>query len=202
MEPMQAYGEGFISELFNKNHKTITMSENKAVLISYSAESFMGIDKSSPVFIDFTGMKKNGFVEMAGDQGRGKTSRLTGIAYAMGAALNIDKKKLMNRIDKAIDEEIVVEKGDATYKVVVTDSRVTVKRQVGEGWKNVTENTPTELVKDIFGPVGMSPLNVKEMDGKKQIEFFQKMFGSGEDASKKIKKLEDDIDTVLTSAGT
>lgn len=165
----------------------------------FKAESFMGIDKSAPIFIDFTKMRKNqGFTEFAGDYGKRKTSTLMGIIYAMGGRFKIDSKKLLNSSDSSISEELVFKKDGARYKIEISADRVTVKREVDEKWtaKGV-EQSPVEFVKDVFGPVGLFPFSLKEMKGKDQIEYFQDLFGNDPDANKKMKKLEEEIDSVF-----
>jgi hypothetical protein len=171
------------------------MSDEKFELISYDGKSFAGISKSDSVFIDFTKMRKNqGFVELMGKQGTKKTSTLLGVAYAMGAQLSLDKKRLFNSIDGDIEEELIGKMDGEEYKVEVAASRIAVKRKIGDKWKNADDDTPAAMIKKLFGSVGLFPMHVKEMKPRQQIEFFQSMFGSGEEASKKMQKLEADYD--------
>lgn len=167
-------------------------------LTTFTASSFMGIDSNLPIVIDFTSMRKNRFVELAGDQGQGKTSTLMGLMYAMCGNVPLEKKRLMNSIDKAIAEELEFKHNGEKYKIEVSSTRINLKKEVKDG-KWTVQPSPVELIKEMFGPVGMFPVHVKEMDGRKQIKFFQDMFGSGDDASKKMKKLEDEIDTVFSA---
>lgn len=166
--------------------------KDKMELLYWKPTSIMGIEKADNVFIDFTAARKNQrFVEFMGKQAVKKTAHLLGIAYNMGAQLGLDKKKLFNSIDNDLSEELVGKKGDQTYKVEIGPSRISVKKEVTEGrWINADEDTPAAMVRNLFGPVGLFPLQVKEMKGRQQIEFFQTMYGSGEDASKKMQKLE------------
>lgn len=173
------------------------MSENILELEKFESTSFAGISSNSPVVIDFTAKRKNqNVVEFIGDQGSGKSSTLMGILYAMGATFNLDKKKLLNSIDAAIDETLSFKYDGESYQVVAKTSRVELKKQNDNGkWSAV--DSPMALLRKIFGPVGLSPFSVKELKGKDQIKYFQDMFGSGEDASTKMKKLEDDIDVLF-----
>lgn len=173
-----------------------TNATDKLELVRFEAESFMGIDKTDKVIIDFTKMRKNRFVELAGDQGQGKTSTLIGLMYAMCGNVPLEKKRLMNSIDKDISEQLEFKHNDENYRIEVSATRISLKKEVKDG-KWTVQPSPVEMIKDIFGPVGMFPMHVKEMDGRKQIKFFQDMFGSGEDASKKMKKLEEEIDNVF-----
>lgn len=164
----------------------------------FEAKSFMGIDKSKPIVIEFTKRKKNqNITEFESDQGTSKTSTLMGILYAMGGTFSIDKKKLMNTADGAIDLDLKFKYEDESYHVIAKTNRIELKKLNADGkWK--PEDSPVALLRKIFGPVGLSPFSVREMKGKDQIQFFQDMFGSGEDASKKMKKLEADIDKLFS----
>lgn len=172
--------------------------KDEIVLVKYEAKSFMGIDSSRPVVIDFSSMRKNRFVELSGDQGQGKTSTLYGLMYALCGNVPLEKKRLMNSIDNNIEEVLEFKHNDESYKIEVSSSRINLKKEVKEGkWQ--VQNAPVEMIKEMFGPVGMFPMHVKEMDGRKQIKFFQDMFGSGDDASKKMKKLEEEISEVFSA---
>lgn len=157
----------------------------------FEANSFMGIDKSKPVVIDFTPLKKNkGVVEFIGDEGLCKTSALCGILYAMGAAFDINKKQLINKKDEAIDINFKFTHEEEKYEVVITADRVVLKKfdEDSEKWKR--EDEPGNTLRRIFGPVGMSPFALRTMRGKDQIEYVQDLFGSGEDSKKKHRELE------------
>lgn len=174
------------------------MSENILELGVFTARSIMGIDQSQPVIVDFTNMKKNQkYVEAESDQGTGKSSWQTGVLLAMGASLDIPKVRLFNSKDEAVDIDQTFTYNGEEYHVFVDKTRVTLKKKNENGkWK--AEDSPQSLLRKIFGPVALSPFNVRHLDGKKQIEYFQQMFGSGEDASKKMREVENTIDTKFT----
>lgn len=182
-----------------KSTKEKEVTENILVFDKIEINSFMGINKSCAVVLDFSKAKNNQNVaEFYGNEETHKTSAITGIAYGLGARLGMDKKKLINRQDGVIEiNEYVTWKG-YKHHIQTDESRVTIKRLSDDGkWKKVDDGSPTEMLKEMFGPVGLSPFSVREKDGKGQIKFFQEMFGSGEDASKKMKKLEEDIDLIF-----
>lgn len=171
---------------------------NVLELEKFEANSFAGISSTSPVIIDFTAKRKNqNVVEFTGDQGSGKSSTLMGILYAMGATFNLDKKKLLNSIDSAIDETLSFKYEGESYQVIVKTARIELKK-LNENGKWSAVDSPVAMLRKMFGPVGLSPFSVKELKGKDQIKYFQDMFGSGEDASKKMKKMEDDIDVLFS----
>ena len=175
------------------------MSTEKIIeLEKFEANSFAGIDKSNPVVIDFTKRnKKQNVVEFLGDQEVGKTSTLMGILFAMGAAFDIDKKKLCNSEDGKIDVNLKFTYDGDQYHVIADDKR-TILKKLSEDGKWRPEDGPMNMLRKIFGPVGLSPFGVREMKGRDQIKYFQEMFGVDEGASKKMKKLEEEVDDIFT----
>jgi len=168
-------------------------------LEQFEAKSFMGISASHPILIDFTGKKKNqNIVEFFGNQGLCKTSTICGILYAMGATFNIDKKKLLNTTDEAIDVNLKFKYEEESYQVVAKTGRIELKKLNEDTGKWSAVDSPVAMLRKIFGPVGLSPFSVKELKGKDQIKYFQDMFGSGEDASKKMKNLEAEIEKIFS----
>lgn len=164
----------------------------------FEAKSFMGIDKSKPVIIDFTKRKKNQkIVELVGDEALCKTSTICGILYAMGAAFDINKKQLFNTTDDKLDVNLKFSYDGAKYEVVVADDRISLKKydEDAEKWKK--EDEPVATLKKIFGPVGLSPFALRTMRGKDQIEYIQELFGSGEDTKKKHRQIESDYDDLF-----
>lgn len=164
----------------------------------FEAKSFMGIDKSKPVVIDFTKRKKNQkIVELVGDEALCKTSTICGILYAMGAAFDINKKQLFNTTDGKLDVSLKFSYDGAKYEVIVADDRISLKKydEDSEKWKK--EDEPVATLKKIFGPVGLSPFALRTMRGKDQIEYIQELFGSGEDTKKKHRQIESDYDDLF-----
>lgn len=172
---------------------------NELILEEFQANSFMGISSDQPCIIDFTSRKKNqNITEFVADQAKGKSSRLLGLLYAMGARFDIDKKQLINLADGKIQEGLKFTWKGTKYHVIVSTNRVEVKKfsEDAEKWTKIDEE-PMQFLRDVFGPVGLSPFQVRSMKPRKQIEYFQEMFGGDSDAAKKIEKLEKDIDTVF-----
>lgn len=164
----------------------------------FEATSFMGIDSTSPIVIDFTKRRKNQTVlELVGDQGIGKTSTLCGLLYAMGGTFEIDKKQLFNLKDNALDVNLKFTYKTDQYHVMVSSNRLTLKKYYKGDDKWRPENEPVSTLRSIFGPVGLSPFGLREKDGKDQIQYFRDVFGGGEEASKKEKKIETAITTLF-----
>lgn len=178
------------------------MANGKDILIleEFTATSFAGISHDKPVIIDFTKMRKGQkVVEFFGDQGTRKSSSLLGVIYAMGGRFKLKKEQLLNSKDKKLDVSLKFQYEGETYLVEADDTRAVVKKMQENGkWKVDQSDSPMNILKKIFGPVGLSPFAVREMTGKKQIEYFQQLFGSGEDATKKMLTLENEIKTKFT----
>lgn len=173
------------------------MADNILELELFEANSFMGIDGTRPVVIDFTARKKNqNVIEFTGDQGVCKTSTLCGILYAMGATFSLDKKKLFNTTDGKIDVNLKFTYNDEQYHVVADSNRTTLKK-LNENGKWKPEDSPVAMLRQIFGPVGLSPFSVKEMKGRDQIKYMFEMFGADSGIGKKMEKLEQEIEQVF-----
>lgn len=164
----------------------------------FEANSFMGIDSSKPIIIDFTKRRKNqNVVEFVGDEALCKTSMICGILYAMGAAFDIKKNQLFNKKDETLDVNLKFTYEEEKYEVVVSGDRLTLKKYNEEADKWSKEDEPMSTLRKIFGPVGLSPFVLRSMKGKDQIEYVQDLFGSGEDTKKKHKELDTAYDTLF-----
>lgn len=176
------------------------MANELLELEEITINSCMRIDSSQPMVIDLKNRKKGqNLVEFVGNQGVGKTSSLIGIVMLMGGTIGIEKKDLFNNVDEDINlNEYFTYEGEKYY-TEIKKGRLSVVKQLDEAadkWSKPIDE-PMTFLKKIFGPVGLSPLSVREMDGAKQIKYFRDMFGSGEDASKKQLKIEADLKKVF-----
>lgn len=160
------------------------------ILKQFEARSFAGIDHDNPVIIDFTEARKNSGVTMIkGDQGTRKSSTLMAIMALMGAAFNFDSKNLVNKKDDTISVDMKFSHDGADYHVLQSGSRLTLKRHYKETNRWIPEGTPKETLRKIFGNLGVSPIFLKDLPGKKQIEWFKETFGTPDDVSHKEEKL-------------
>lgn len=167
-------------------------------LKQFEAKDFMGIDQSNPVVIDFTKARKGqNVVTIRGDQGTNKTSTITALMYLMGAAFNVDMKSFVNLNDEALDVKLEFEDSEGNqYKAEATTSRLTLKQFFKTPGKFVSVDSPKATLRKIFGNLGVSPMFLKEVEGKKQIEWFKETFGSDEEAGKKEKRLIENLQTL------
>lgn len=164
------------------------------VLKQFEANSFGGISTDQPVIIDFTQARKNqGITKLSGDQGTKKTSTLNALMMMMGAAFNVDVKNFVNRKDDTVDVKHTFTYDGADYEAHLVGPRLTLKRFYKESGRFMPEGSPKETLRRIFGNLGVSPMFLKELDGKKQIQWFKDTFGTDEEATKKELKLEKDL---------
>lgn len=161
-------------------------------LKKFEANAFKGIDSSSPVVIEFP--KNKNVIKVKGNEGTGKTSTIEALMYLMGAEFNVDMKSLRN-LEEGIDTKLEFERNGSTYKIEANSTRVSLKELIKDKW--VPENSPKELIRSTFGVLGVSPLFLRELAGKKQIQWLKDTFGSDEEASKKEQKVVAQIDEVF-----
>lgn len=166
-------------------------------LKEFEANSFMGINSEDPVVITFP--KKNGIVLLKGNQGTRKTSTLTALMHLMGAAFGFDTKNLYNNEDETIDVNLTFEYNGVEHVATQSGSRLTLKKFYKEADKFIQESSPKETLRNIFGNLGVSPMFLKNLDGKKQIQWFKDTFGNDEEATRKEVKLKKDLTTAMSS---
>lgn len=158
----------------------------------FEANAFKGIDSSSPVVIEFP--KNKNVIKVRGNEGTGKTSTIEAIMYLMGAEFNVDMKSLRN-LEEGIDANLEFERNGSTYKIEASTTRISLKELIKDKW--VPENSPKEIIRSTFGVLGVSPLFLRELSGKKQIQWLKDTFGNDEEASKKEQKVVSQIDAVF-----
>lgn len=159
-------------------------------LKQFEAKDFMGISGDSPIVIDFSKARKNQkVVRLSGDQGTGKTSTITALMYLMGAAFNIDAKNFKNIKDDKIDLSLDFEYEKEKYQVSASSNRIVLKKYFKEADKFISVNEPKTVLRQIFGSLGVSPMFLKEISGKKQIQYFKDTFGDDPKINEKEEKI-------------
>ena len=83
------------------------------------------------------------------------------------------------------------------YSVEASGTRLVLKKFFKEADKFISINEPKTVLRKIFGNLGVSPLFLKTVAGKKQIEWFKETFGTDEEATRKEKKIIENIDLVF-----
>ncbi len=165
---------------------------NEVVFKNAEINSFLNIDKSKGVVIALPENKKSTpITKLSGNQQTGKTSTLYGIEYLLGGFFNIDTKDFVNKKDGVIDGLANLSKGNKDYAISANGAtgRIIVKESVKDSDKQTTVSSPKEFVRELVGPLGVSPMFLKDLSGKKQIQWFKDTFGN----NPKIQKQEEDI---------
>jgi len=136
-------------------------------LLSLNVKSYAGIDHTHDLVITFPPDKNiTGFV---GDNGVGKTSALRAVLTLLGYE---EPANALNGVDKNKKAELTFIKDGNTYTVnqTKTSFSVTVERENGE---KSTLKSPKEALTNIIGNVTLSPMDLKNLSGKKQIEWLR-----------------------------
>jgi hypothetical protein len=166
----------------------------------FEATDFMGIDSTNPIVINFDKARKGAnVVKLTGDQGLGKTSTMTALMYLMGAAFNIDAKNFKNLTDDTIDLNLNFDYDGDSYNVTASGSagRITLKKFLDKEGKFTSVSEPKTVLRNIFGNLGVSPMFLAELSGKKQIQWFKDTFGDNPRINKQEEELVKKIDDLF-----
>ena len=157
---------------------------NHLQLMEFKPQYFGGI-RPDMNFVFYLG--DGPVVGFEGDQGLCKTSLLNCLILLLGGeeavnAMNVsmdDKgKRAKNKTASLTFKDKRNE--NVTYEVKVTKTSYSVKKiELTEGaTKPVTYNieSPKSFMRDLFGPIGISPMILKEKDGKAQIEWMRSLY--------------------------
>lgn len=176
---------------------TDTTIDKKIELKSFTAKSFMGISADSPIVIDFTKRrKKKNITIFEGNQGVGKSSTMNALMYALGAELEFKKENIVNMNDDTVSVEMEFDVKGKSYRVKITKSKFTLEMWNGDVnlWLGVGE--PKATLKKLLGPVATSPLELKSMDGRKQIKWLREFFVKDHDGPGRKPKEETLMDSI------
>lgn len=170
--------------------------KDELVLQKFEAISAGGIDHDSPIIIDWTKARKGqGITLLQGDQQTGKTSTLRTLMYLMGVAFNV--KELINIKDQTLDTNLKFSYQGSDYHVIASGTRLTLKRHYKDKDRWIPEGMPKETLRTMFGNIGVSPMFLKDLPGKKQIQWFKETFGATKETNDKEQKMQADLDKVF-----
>lgn len=143
--------------------------------ISFKPESFARINKDMDLFFVLDANKP--IMGLEGDQGEGKTSLLNCLAYLMGGDEPINA---INSIDKNKKAELVFENtiNNRKYIAKCTKSSFSVSRILDEDgeMQMAPEKKPKEFLRDLIGPVGISPMFLKQQDSDEQLKWIRGLY--------------------------
>lgn len=162
--------------------KEITSTANHIQLLQWTPEAFAGIDPTRNFVLYLNQAPIVGF---EGDQGLGKTSLINCLIAHLGGdeavnsihvETNPEGKKTETRKSTLTFKDI--RKPEITYEVRINKSAVSIKRiENADGTMlTTTVDKPKSFLFDMFGPIGISPMILKERDGKKQVEWIRSLY--------------------------
>jgi GTPase SAR1 family protein len=174
---------------------------NHLQLMEFKPQYFGGI-RPDMNFVFYLG--DGPVVGFQGDQGLGKTSLLNCLILLLGG------EEAVNAMNVSTDEKGKRQKNktasltfkdkrneNVTYEVRVTKTAYSVKKiELTEGAsKPVTYNieSPKAFMRDLFGPIGISPMILKDKDGKAQIEWMRSLYRFTKDQLELEKRITDNI---------
>ena len=164
-------------------------TDNVLKLLKFQVDSFAKIDKSKPVVIVWDDKR---IVTLEADQEQVKTSIIKAFESLCGLPI---PDNAVNKVDNNRKTSLDFEKNGKKYAVTITKTRFEVELMVEEGkWAKLS--SPKSVLLDVLGPVGVSPMFLKDYDGKKQIEWLRSFYNPSEEEI----KLEQDLEARYKSA--
>lgn len=170
------------------------MSTNSIKLVNFTVKSFAKIDKSNPVIIVWPSDDNKNISLFTGDQAVGKTSVISAFAAACGLPLI---QNAINKVDN--DRKVSFEfiRNGNTYKVTITKTRFEIETLVGDKWAKL--GSPKTVLQDALGPVGQSPMFLKEYSGEDQIKWLRSFYQLSESQAADESKINTDIKTAYSA---
>jgi nucleoside diphosphate kinase len=140
--------------------------------ISFTPEAFGGINDANAKDMVISFPEANDrIIELEGDQGRCKTSLLNFVKVMCGGEL---PPNATNSIQNDLRGTSEFQIGDRTYKVRMTKGTFTLS------YTSPTEKgkieSPKANLQQLIGNIGLSPMMLKDMKGKQQIEWLREAF--------------------------
>ncbi len=148
--------------------KPIVSTDKVLRMIRFHPKSFGGIHEKMNLVIVFDDPSKR-IVGLEGDQGQCKTSALEALYASFGGT---EPKNAINSEDKVKDVDLVFEKGPDRYQVRLTKGSFTVTKHDPEGNK-AKMDAPKDFLKRLIGPIGLNPMDLKNMKGKEQVKWLR-----------------------------
>lgn len=150
--------------------KQVLSTENHLRFVKLTAESYGGIHKDMQLVIMFDDVKR--IIGLTGDQGTCKTSTLSLVKALLGAE---EVPNAINATDKTKAGEFVIKKGDDTYITRLTKSSFTVTK-IEKDLSRSKKDTPKAFLRNLIGPIGINPMELKYMKGKEQIKWMRDLY--------------------------
>lgn len=159
------------------------MSGSNIKLVSFKAESFAKIDSTNPVIVVWP--DDHNIVKLEGDQAVGKSSALAAFIACCGGEII---ENAINKKDNKRKVEFEFKKNDRQYKVIITNTRFELQSLIEDDrWAKVP--SPKQALQDILGPIGTSPMFLKNMSGKDQIAWLREFRKLSNEEEKQLEEI-------------
>ena len=172
------------------------MASNKLMLKNFNIQAFAGISKNNPIVISFP--EGHRFLKAQGDQGTNKTSTIEALKALLG------ENMVANAINKEDNDKRAaarfIGKDGLLYQVKITKTTFVLENIVTDAEGNPVldekgkertreEKKPMSLIRTLIGPLGISPMKLKEKKAAEQIEWIESFYGASAEENK-IKEAE------------
>lgn len=160
----------------------ITSTANHIQLLQFRPEEFAGLDNTRNLVLF---LNEAPIIGAEGDQGVGKTSFLNCLIALLGgdeAANSLHTSKdadgKTSKSRKAMLTFKDTRKPNISYEVRMSKSSIIVKKLEDADGTILpsTVDKPKTFLADTFGPIGITPMVLKEKDGKKQIDWIRSLY--------------------------
>lgn len=162
------------------------MSVNKLSLKNFNIQSFAGISKGNPIIISFPDGHR--FLKAEGDQGTNKTSTIEALKTLLGSNMianavnkdDDDKKGIGRFIGKdGLLYQVRMTKTTFVLENIVTDENGDPVLDDKGKERTREEKKPMTLIRKLIGPLGISPMELKQKNTAEQIEWLQSHYSDG-----------------------
>jgi hypothetical protein len=147
---------------------------NSLKLKKVEVNSYAGINPNDPLLLV---LPENGsIVNLEGDNGTSKTSSLMAIkALLTGEYV----RNAVNTETQTVKGSMEFEKDGTKYRVVLRKDTIVLETAILDGWSAI--NKPSTMLNKLVGGVGATPMYLKGLEAKKQIEYFKQFTSVSEE---------------------
>lgn len=164
-------------------------------LLEVKPESYAGISKDQNIVLLFPD-KESRIALLSADQGKGKTSILKFIERITGSSDRVPNA--INKIDHDVKGELkfINTATNTVFTARETRTTFTVKQEQNGVVSDIKK--PFDFLQKALGPVGTSPMFLKKIEGKKQIEWIRKLYRFSSEEINEEQKIDSEYKSKFT----
>jgi hypothetical protein len=148
---------------------------NSLKLKKVEVNSYAGINPNEPLLLV---LPENGsIVNLEGDNGTAKTSSLMAIKSLLTGEY---ARNAINTETQTVKGVMEFEKDGTKYRVILRKDTIVLETAILDGWSAI--NKPSTMLNKLIGGVGATPMYLKGLEAKKQIEYFKQFTSVSEEA--------------------